>query len=151
MDISSMRISNGWILCSLLAGLWYAFFGPGGNPGEYITGILFPAAALGWLFILRMLGPGDIKLLCALGGIMGPGDIWRCMKLTFLAGAVLSLAILLDFGDSAGRIRYFIAYLKDVFETGIIKPYYKRGSAPENFHFTIPIFMSVMLYAGGMY
>ena len=68
MDISSMRISNGWILCSLLAGLGYAFFGPGGSLVEYILGILLPMGVLGWMFIFRMLGPGDIKLFCAIGG-----------------------------------------------------------------------------------
>lgn len=151
MDISSMRISNGWILCSLLAGLGYAFFGPGGSLGEYILGILLPMGVLGWMFIFRMLGPGDIKLFCAIGGVIGPGNIWRCMGFSFLTGAVLSLAILLIYGDPVGRIRDFVTYLREVSGSGIKKPYYKRGSALENFHFTVPIFMSVMLYAGGMY
>ncbi len=151
MDISSMRISNGWILCSLLAGLGYVFFGPGGSLGEYILGILLPMGVLGWMFIFRMLGPGDIKLFCAIGGVIGSGNIWRCMGFSFLTGAVLSLAILLTYGDPVGRIRYFVTYLREVSGSGIKKPYYKRGSALENFHFTVPIFMSVMLYAGGMY
>lgn len=151
MDLSSMRISNGWIVCSLLAGFLYSFFGKDGSVLGFFWGALLPAAVLGWLFAFRMLGPGDIKLFCALGGVMGPGAVWRCMILSFLAGALLSLAILTFLGDPAERLRYLTAYLRELRRTGIRKPYYKKGFALENFHFTVPVFMSVMLYAGGMY
>lgn len=151
MDISRMRISNGWIICSLLAGFLYSFCENGSGIMSFMLGVLLPGAVLGWLFAFRMLGPGDIKLFCALGGVMGPDAVWRCMVFSFLAGAAISLAILLFCGDPAGRMRYFITYLGDYLRTGIRKPYYKKGFALENFHFTVPIFMSVMLYAGGMY
>ena len=70
-----MRISNGWILLfssdrfsvllqQKLETVHMNFF----------LGVTIPAAALGWLFVFRMLGPGDIKLFCALGGIMGAHD-----------------------------------------------------------------------------
>ena len=81
MDISSMRISNGWILCSLLTGFLFCFSRNGNGPYEFFLGVTIPAAALGWLFVFRMLGPGDIKLFCALGGIMGAHDIWRCIEI----------------------------------------------------------------------
>lgn len=86
-----------------------------------------------------MLGPGDIKLFCALGGIMGVHDIWRCIEFSFLAGAVISLAILIFCGNPAERLRYLTSYLEDYLRTGIRKPYYHRGFALENFHFTIPV------------
>ena len=37
--------------------------------------------------------------------------------------------------------------------TGEIRPYYSKGDVgfPENFHFTVPIFLSAVLYAGGVY
>lgn len=151
MDISNMRISNGWILCSLLTGFLFCFSRNGNGPYEFFLGVTIPAAALGWLFVFRMLGPGDIKLFCALGGIMGVHDIWRCIEFSFLAGAVISLAILIFCGNPAERLRYLTSYLEDYLRTGIRKPYYHRGFALENFHFTIPVFMSVMLYAGGIY
>lgn len=151
MDIASMRISNGWILCSLLTGFLYSLSGKGPCFGEFALGALIPAAALGGLFVFRMLGAGDIKLFCTLGGIMGPETIWRCMGVSFLMGAAISLPLLILYGNSAERLRYLQSYIRDYQRTGIRKPYYRTGSALENFHFTVPIFMSVMLYAGGIY
>ena len=42
--------------------------------------------------------------------------------------------------------------MNEFYCTGEIRPYYRKGmSFPENFHFTVPIFLSVVLYAGGVY
>lgn len=151
MDIVCMRISNGWILFSLMTGFFYSLCGNGGGLYGFLTGLLIPAAVLGWLFLFRMLGPGDIKLFCVLGGVMGPESIWHCMGIAFFVGALLSLAVLVSCGNLAERFRYLADYLEDFMRTGIRKPYYKKGFALENIHFTVPIFMSVMLYAGGLY
>ncbi|WP_459780393.1 prepilin peptidase [Blautia glucerasea] len=86
MDISSMRISNGWILCSLLTGFLYSISGKGPCFREFAFGTLIPAAVLGGLCWFRMLGAGDIKLICSLGGIMGPEPVWRCMGISFFIG-----------------------------------------------------------------
>ena len=151
MDLQHMRIRNGWILCALLAGLGLCIVEGGGDLGSCVLGAVIPIAVLGWLFWFRMLGPGDIKLFCALGALMGPAGILRCIGIAFLAGAALSLAILVFCGDFLERMRYLWSYLVRYRLTGVREPYYRQGCAPENFHFTIPVFMSVMLYAGGMY
>ena len=49
------------------------------------------------------------------------------------------------------RIQYLVKYMKTYIRTGERKAYYRNGTAWENIHFTVPVFMSVMLYAGGMY
>ena len=36
-------------------------------------------------------------------------------------------------------------------KTGKREPYGKSGMPLENFHFTVPIFLSALLYAGGVY
>lgn len=151
MDLYSMRISNGWILFSLGAGLWFCLSGSGPGLPVYFAGAVLPLALLGWLFRFRMLGSGDIKLFCALGGIMGPEAVLYCIGFSFLTGAAISLALLISCGGFTERISYFLEYLTAYLSTGIRKPYRREGSVPENFHFTIPIFMSVMLYTGGIY
>lgn len=50
-------------------------------------------ASFGNPFIFHMIGAGDIKLLCALGGIMGPRTVMECIVYSLLAGAGISLAI----------------------------------------------------------
>ena len=94
---------------------------------------------------------GDIKLFCVLGGIMGPVHILWCIWYAFLTGGLLSLAILILCGGFSQRIQYLVKYMKTYIRTGERKAYYRNGTAWENIHFTVPVFMSVMLYAGGMY
>ncbi len=151
MDLFCMRISNRWICCSLLAGFVISRMEAGRGTGEFVLGVVLPVFLLGWLFYFRMLGPGDIKLFCALGGIMGPEAVLRCIAAAFAAGAVISLGILVICGGFRERLRYLLEYLDHCRRAGRRRPYYRKGEAWENFHFTVPIFMSVLFYAGGMY
>lgn len=82
---------------------------------------------------------------------MGPVDIVKCIGLSFFFGAIFSLMLLITCGLMQQRILYFLNYLEDYIRTGKKKPYYQKGAALENIHFTVPVFMSVMLYVGGMY
>lgn len=152
MDLRTARVENEWILFSMTAGLFWRILwvGTEGIPGFFL-GMFLPIVTLGWLFFFRMLGPGDIKLFCALGSVMGPEAIGKCILSSFLLGAVISLAILISYGSFFTRIQYLICYFRTFFLTGEAAPYYKKGMTLENFHFTVPVFMSVMLYAGGVY
>ncbi len=152
MDLRMERVENGWILLSMAAAFFWRMLqeGLGGIPG-FILGMLLPLAALGGLFYFRMLGPGDIKLFCALGCAMGPSAIWKCIICSFMLGAAISFAILIFYSSFLTRIRYLIRYFHIFFRTGEVTPYYMKGMTLENFHFTVPVFMSVMLYAGGVY
>lgn len=152
MDIRSARVDNGWIVFSLCVSLYLTIWREGiWAVPIFFVGSLLPLIILGILFYFRMLGPGDIKLFCVLGGCMGfPSIIW-CIIVSFLIGAVISLSILIFYGMFSQRIRYFYEYLQDYLRTGRWKPYYKRGMPLENIHFTVPVFLSVMLYAGGVY
>ncbi len=152
MDLRMAQVENGWILFSMMTAFFWRIMqeGIGGIQG-FILGMLLPLAALSGLFYFRMLGPGDIKLFCALGCVMGPSAIGKCMICSFVLGAVISLAILIFCGSFLTRIHNLIRYFHIFFRTGEATPYYKKGMALENFHFTVPVFMSVMLYAGGVY
>ena len=80
MDLYEMRIKNSWIICSFIAGLTYSIWS-GNRHGivQFVLGTAVPIVLLGWLFYFRMLGTGDIKLFCVLGGLMGPYHILWCM------------------------------------------------------------------------
>ena len=76
MDLRDASVDNGWILFSFIMGLVIQVMEKGPKGGIiFLTGAAVPVILLGILFVLRMLGAGDIKLLCALGGIMGPRTI----------------------------------------------------------------------------
>lgn len=152
MDVRNTSIDNGWILFSMCVGLYLKICIDGLRAIPFFfTGSLIPLAVLGIFFYFRMLGPGDIKLFCVLGGYMGvPSIIW-CIIVSFLIGAVISLSILIFYGIFCQRIRYFYEYLQDCLRTGGRKPYYKKGMMLENIHFTVPVLLSVVLYTGGVY
>lgn len=153
MDLRTARVDNGWIVFCLSVGFVVRWMSQGlAGIGAFFTGSLFPMIVLGGLFILRMLGPGDIKLFCALGGMMGVRTVGKCILVSFFLGAGISLAILISNGSVCQRFQYFIQYIQELVRSGKSRPYYRRDmSLPENFHFTVPVFLSVVLYAGGVY
>lgn len=82
MDLKYASVDNGWILFSFIMGLVIQVMEKGPKGGIiFLTGAAVPVILLGILFVLRMLGAGDIKLLCALGGIMvwDPGQLWNVL------------------------------------------------------------------------
>ena len=152
MDLRTARIDNGWILFSMAVGAVCCIMEKG------IAGMFFYAAGssipliLIILFGFGMLGAGDIKLFCALGGVMGTGAVFRCILSSFLLGAVFSVLFLITTRSFCERIQYFITYMENCRNAGEIIPYRRKEiTAPENFHFTVPVFLSVLLYVGGNY
>ena len=152
MDFQRARVDNGWLGFCLLISFVTQFMGNNRiNPVSWILGFLTPLLILGWLFIFRMLGPGDIKLFCVIGTILGPDKILACIAISIMIGAVISASILISNGIICQRFLYLFRYITKFLETGERKPYYKSGMPLENFHFTVPIFLSALLYAGGVY
>lgn len=119
--------------------------------GSWLLGAMLPAAALAPLFFFRMTGAGDIKLLSALGGMMGPQTVLKCILVSFVAGAFISAAILLETGSLIIRLRHLAGYFQKMFQSKTVVPYYQRGKRLENIHFSVPVFMAVMLHIGGFY
>ena len=115
----------------------------------------FPLLFLFPLFIFRMIGAGDVKLLCILGMFMGPRKIWDGMLWTFVFAAVLSLAVMPDAGGAAARFRYFFTYMKwtAVGNRGMKLPerYIRSGMHAENIHLSVPALASILLWYGGLY
>ena len=152
MDLRTARIDNGWILFSMAVGAVCCTMEKG------IDGMFFYAAGssipliLIILFGFGMLGAGDIKLFCALGGVMGTAGILKCILVSFILGAFISVLILMFSRSFCERILYFICYIGQTVRERKVIPYRRKDiSASENFHFTVPIFLSVVLYAGGVY
>lgn len=146
MDIQRAKVDNGWLLFCVLVSLFTRIWKMDvSSLGSWICGLLVPILILGILFIFRMLGAGDIKLLSVIGSMIGPTKILNCISYSFLIGAVISAALMISSGIVCQH------YISVYFKTGKREPYYKSGMPLENFHFTVPIFLSALLYAGGVY
>lgn len=152
MDISTGKVKNQWICFLWIVGMVYQMIvGQWQGIWHFMVGSVLPIVILFPLFRFRMLGPGDIKLFSALGGVMGAGAILACMAISFLCGGILSLVFLLLYGELASRLRHFAVYIQFVISNRKIVPYYRKGKQWENLHFTVPVLMGVILYAGGVY
>lgn len=72
--------------------------------------------------------------------------------MSLFLGAGISAAILISEGNFSQRFHYFIRYIEESVKTGEIMPYSGLNIlSPESFHFTVPVFLSTALYAGGVY
>ena len=94
-DLRSGRISNQLIVAGLLAGfLCQVVQYKAAGIVLFLGGSLLPLLLLGVLFYFRMLGAGDIKLFCVVGGFLGAMDLLKCMLVAVVFGAVWSFWIL---------------------------------------------------------
>lgn len=130
------------------SGMWTAF-----------SGSLLPLAAGALLFYFRMLGAGDIKELSGLGAVAGAGGILKIGLCGVLLGAGISLLLLIGERNAGERFRYLykwiglrivrhqkIPYRNSPKSSGFKKKDLSTGT----FHFTVPVYLAVLLYAGGL-
>lgn len=151
MDLHSAKIENAWLLFMLMTGFSVRFYKEGWKMlFSFGTGALLPFLCLFLLFLIRALGAGDVKLLCVLGGMLGPQKILQGMWYAFMIGAGISMMLLISLGEGKERIRYFFRYCRKLLE-GELLPYGKPGMQTEKIHFTIPVFLSMVLHAGGVF
>lgn len=152
MDLNRERIDNRLIALGWILGFSYQLIQEGlRGIGIFFAGAVIPILFLYLLFYFRMIGAGDIKLLSVLGGFMGPVASAICVGISLAFGAILSLAILILCGNLVSRLRYFTDYFTRLVTTKEVVPYMVSGRRMENFHFSIPILMGILLFAGGYY
>ena len=152
MDLQRAKVDNAWLVLWLTVSLAIRLHDTG-PPGIYacFAGVFLPILLLFPFFYFRMLGAGDIKTLAALGSMMGPQTVLLCTFLSFLLGAGFSLFTFLMYGGFQERLSYFFSYVKTCYQTGQRVPYLQPGVRAESLHMTIPIFLAVLLWAGGLY
>ena len=118
-DYRTHRIPNWLVLSGALFGLIYNTALP---PSPHAN-ILFPLAGLGLglllflpLYLVRLMGAGDVKLLAMVGAFLGPGDTFRAALASMIVGGVLSIVFVLVRG-TARRLLYNLGSL---FQLGLL-------------------------------
>lgn len=123
-DLREQRIPNRLVILGIATGLMLHTALPAGNgflspwpgalgPWSALQGLAIGGGALLPLYILRVMGAGDVKLMAAVGAILGPGDIVPVLFCTFLAGGVVSVGVALAQGV-AGRLFRNVGYMLQV-------------------------------------
>jgi prepilin peptidase CpaA len=114
-DIRSRRIPNWLVLAGLVVGVGWNVYAWGVVGKD--SGLLRAAEGLGLgfilyfpLYLIRARGAGDVKLLAAVGAVVGPGNCLWIFLLTAVLGGVLAIILLMF----RGRMR------KTFFNVGMI-------------------------------
>ena len=146
-DVTTGKIPNLLTFAGLGAGILTAVItgGPAALPA-CLAGIFLPFLLLWPLFVLRMMGGGDIKLLMALGGLTGYPGIVRLCVFSVLAGSVLAVGRMLTTKSFASRLRRFTNYIRDMAATDRLSRYPGTGDREARLPFAAPVFMGTVLY-----
>src|SRR3954470_18499950 len=92
-DVRTRRIPN-WLTGSLAAaGFGVACAGGGLTPGQAALGLLAGLLLMMPSHVIGATGAGDVKLMAAVGALVGPGATLRAFLFTAVAGGVFALAV----------------------------------------------------------
>ena len=149
-DLREGRIPNRLIVIGLVCGaVWQ--FAAAGQAGLvlFAGGCVLPVLLFGGLYYFRMFGAGDIKLLCVLGGFLGPMDGFRCIAVSVFFGGCIALAILMAGGGLRERLGYLAGYLFEYAADGQWRSYMAGVRRQDRFCFSVPVLLGVLCYIGG--
>ncbi|MCR5161365.1 MAG: prepilin peptidase [Lachnospiraceae bacterium] len=133
-------------VCAVI--LSFAADGSGALKGTF-PGACFPLILLP-LFCLRMIGGGDIKLLCMAGAFLGWPASYRCLVLSFFAGGILSFGLMCIRGNFFSRMFRLKTYLQECLQTGQLRPYLQEEDRDGRFCFSCAVFAGIVLCLIGM-
>jgi len=105
MDIRTLRVPNRVTLPLLAAGILYHAVTAGlGGLLVSLLGALVGFGILFGLYVLGIMGSGDVKLLAGVGAWLGPLSTTYVFVIAALATAAYSLVVLLSRGNLSGAI-----------------------------------------------
>ena len=118
-DVLYRRIPNA--LCLSVSLLGFGFWAVhGGADGLLFAaeGFSVGAAAMGGLYLMRVVGAADVKSFAALGASLGPAATLLAGFDGLLAGGLVSLVVVLQHKRMWQRLRpaFFFAHLKQAFD-----------------------------------
>lgn len=129
-DVREHRIPNWWTLGAAVCGLCLAVLRASEGAavmaaGGYLFRLTAAAVILFPLFLTRMVGAGDIKMIAVMVACLGvPAGLGAISRGCFL-GAVLALVKLLAQRNLYQRLIYLFVYFRRMFQTKEIVPYYR--------------------------
>ena len=148
-DFMYTKISNRLILVGLILSLAFGII-LGGMPRilNILLNISFPVIVLYLLYLLGVLGAGDIKLFSVIGGLTNFTRLTHCMLAAFFAGGVIAVVKMLlnrnlKFSLFKGQL-----FLRQVLKGNLVS--YRKTMAEERnlMHFSVAILLGYVIARG---
>lgn len=148
-DVKTRKIPNRWLLFWLVIFSLFLLYETRGQPQDeersaivligrveamlsFWTAILFTAAVLFPLYLFRLFGAGDLKLVSLLNGVLGIYTGFTVIFYGLAISAGWSFFYMLRKRILLKRINYFLLYIMNVSTNRQIVPYNQAGkSDPE--------------------
>ncbi|BBF44554.1 hypothetical protein lbkm_3267 [Lachnospiraceae bacterium KM106-2] len=110
-------------------------------------GMIIPILILYPLFLMKVLGAGDIKVFSVIGISLGWFIAFESILVSFLVGAVIALFLLFYHKVFFTRINYVFSYLSQIIYTHKLIPYHvsERDGHKYTMHFTLAIGISLII------
>lgn len=141
-DFKTYRIKNSITYSFMLIGLT-ANVTMGGFKGMVFSlqGIVLPAVCLVILYMMRVIGAGDVKLLSAIGAVMGAGFALYTAAYAFLCGGLIAALLILIRRNGVRRFKYLLEYVKGCLLSVSLLEYTDFSDKQEagRFHFSIAV------------
>lgn len=153
-DYSTGRIPNFLQFNLMCIGILYSY-GYGGWKGllGFAVKVVVVGAILFPLFVLSMIGGGDVKMIALAAGYFSKEKILWFAFYIALCAAIIAIARLVISKSMRARWAYFFKYIRDFFSTGVVKPYHISHEKQVNSSIVMsgPILFSALLAWGGVY
>jgi prepilin peptidase CpaA len=113
IDLQHRRIPNALTFSAIIYGLIYHSY-LSGLDGFFFSsgGTLLGLGLLLLFYILGMMGAGDVKLMGAVGSILGPAGVFNAFLYTAIVGGIYALMVLAYHGQLVGFMKRIVLSLK---------------------------------------
>jgi prepilin peptidase CpaA len=137
-DIRKGLIYNWLTFPAILVGLFLALWQGGlSGLGLSFLGILVGGGVLTLLFVSGAMGAGDVKLMAALGALMGPTFVGETLIMAIIIGGIAGVCDIALQGKLLSFFRWFgkslVSFIKPIFVKGMVRNMPKSpgfGGAP---------------------
>jgi len=139
-DIKEQKIKNAVTLPGAVFGFLLNIVEGGVNGSVFsLKGWIVPVLLLIVLYLINVMGAGDIKLFAAIGAIMGVRFAVGTIVFSIYIGGLIAIVLLLVRKRFLSRMSFLLNYLLSVFWTGRLALYCNRGDTDAKFIFSTAI------------
>ena len=151
-DLREFRIPNRLIVAGIVAGVSVivirAFTGE--YIGNYILGTLVGLAGMIFLYIIRAVGAGDVKLFMLLGCYLEQHKLMVCIGIAMMLAGAAALVRIICSKECRQHVKEVLCYVYKMLRTGAMTDDMPLKSRAAVIRLAVPVLCSTLLCMGGV-